>query len=167
MRELYIYTTNMYWFVWDNMDCHRFTIYPDCKPFGWGATNWVDMSMKGRFDMLLAMFRLEALVFLIEMIAFIFYGLSDALLCSNSNLSSLGPSGHQPCIDSPYRRCFRQKICNGGGGPPADCQRVHLQVYLQYDATQLFCSSFITFYNPIIPHLTCNHTQKNIKITQL
>ena len=31
-----------------------------------------------------------------------------------------------------------QMICNGGGGPPADCQRVHLQVYLQYDATQLF-----------------------------
>jgi hypothetical protein len=63
MRELYIYTTNMYWFVWDNMDCHRFTIYPDCKPFGWGATNWVDMSMKEKIDMLLAMFRLEALLF--------------------------------------------------------------------------------------------------------
>jgi len=76
----------------------------------------------------------------------VIYGLSDALLCSNSKLSSPGspfqlhwPSGHQPCIDSPYRRCFQlANDLQWGGGPPADCQRVHLQVYLQYDATQLF-----------------------------
>ena len=153
---------DMYWFVWDNMDCHRFTIYPDCKPFGWGATNWVDMSMKGRCDMLLAMFSLEALLFFRWLYTFLFNGLSDALLCSNSKLSSLGPSGHQPCIDSPYRRCFqlandlqwgRRSPCRLPEGTPTGIPTIwcHPVVF----------RSFITFYNQITPHLTFNHIQKN------